>query len=68
MTTGLFDCKFEHPDSGEQKVIRVELAADEIRWAAGDHLYLSICAVRHAYRRADGFVHVAYGVNPVRLN
>ncbi len=50
---------FQHPVTGEQKIVPVELTAEEIKKAGGRELFEHAYALRHAYRTApEGFRHV----------
>lgn len=50
---------FQHPKTGEQKIIPVELTDEEIKKSGGVELYQHAYALRHAYRTVpDGFRHV----------
>lgn len=64
-----FDCAFEHRDTGERRVIPVQITPDEVEKAGGQELYLHAYALRRAYREASvGFLHVANGVRKIAVH
>ena len=54
-----YEIAFEHPETGEQRAITVELTADEVAKAGhGIDLFLHAYALRHGYAIAPaGFLH-----------
>jgi hypothetical protein len=64
-----FECTFEHPGTGKQRVIEVEVTAVELAKASDSELYQHAFALKHAYRVAPaGFLHVRDGIRALPIH